>query len=216
MIRPQRILFALIAVMWWSIGYASTPSIHDEEDDDTLWVPLYSAEPDTSVCLQPVSISIMGLSEVDAETMWRFVRTRNPEFPIEIAQAFHRLGQTYGIRGDVALCQSIVETGWFTYCGGTAVTPDQHNYCGLGVTSLGVKGHSFESIDDGVRAQLQHLYAYACRKPLPRGEEVIDPRFSLVSRGVATTWHDLSGRWAMNDSYGDQILSLYNTLRNFQ
>lgn len=156
---------------------------------------------------------IMGRAEVDALTLATFVRRHNPDFEIEIAEAYLRLGELYGIRGDVALCQAIIETGWFRFADGTAVTADQHNYCGLGVTRRGLRGSSFETIDDGVRAQLQHLYAYACNEPLPEGEPEVDPRFRLVSRGVATTWFDLANRWAMNPNYGKQIHSMYDQLQ---
>lgn len=152
---------------------------------------------------------IFGPSVVDAATLHAFVLASNPDFPIEIPMAYLHLGEIYGIRGDVAFCQAILETGWFRFEGGTAVTPDQHNYCGLGVTRLGVKGHSFDTIDDGVRAQLQHLYAYATTASLPEGEPMVDPRFRLVKRGCASTWHDLANRWAMNPLYGRRILDLY-------
>lgn len=156
--------------------------------------------------------AINGEAQVDAATMTAFVRRHNPDFNPEIASAFIEVGARYGIRGDIALCQAILETGWFRYEGGTKVTPDMHNYCGLGVTSLGVKGCSFSSVEEGVSAMFQHLYAYCCTDPLPEGENEIDPRFRLVSRGCATTWESLSGRWAMNPVYGDNILKLYAQL----
>lgn len=161
------------------------------------------------------SIAILGETEVDVETMVNFVRSRNADFPREIAEAFHRIGKIYGIRGDIALCQSIIETGWFKFTGGTAVTLNQNNFCGLGVTKLGVKGHSFSTVDEGVTAQIQHLYAYACKHSLPRGEKIVDPRFKLVSRGVAPNWHDLNNRWAANSKYGDHILALFDEMRQF-
>ena len=71
------------------------------------------------------------------------------------------------------------------------------------------RGHAFESIEEGVTAQIQHLYAYGSRDELPAGETIIDPRFSYVSRGSASTWEDLNGRWAANKHYSDRILSLY-------
>lgn len=159
-------------------------------------------------------LSILGPTEVSADRMWAFVAAINPDFPIQIAQAFYDVGRRYGIRGDVALCQAVIETGWFRFTGGTAVTPDQHNYCGLGVTSKGMKGHSFSTVEEGVTAHIQHLYAYATRQPLPGGEAVIDPRFSLVKRGVAANWTDLNRRWAANDHYGENILSLFNRMLN--
>lgn len=160
-------------------------------------------------------MSIFGSSVADVERMYRFVLTRNPNFDRTIAEAFYELGKVYGIRGDVALCQSLIETGWFLFTGGTAVTPDQHNYCGLGVTKLGMKGHSFESVELGVKAQLQHLYAYACKKSLPRGEKIVDPRFDLVKRGVASSWKELSGRWAANKQYATSIMRVYRQMLEY-
>ncbi len=160
-------------------------------------------------------MSILGDSRAEVEQMYRFVLTRNPDFDRSIAEAFYELGKVYGIRGDVAFCQSVIETGWFMFTGGTAVTPDQHNYCGLGVTKLGRKGHSFDSVEQGVRAQLQHLYAYACCRSLPRGEEIVDPRFSLVKRGVAPSWKELSGRWAANKQYAASIMRVYRQMLEF-
>lgn len=160
--------------------------------------------------------SIMGEPEVDPETMYEFILARNPDFDRDISDAFYYIGKIYGVRGDIALCQSALETGWFKFTGGTAVTPDQHNYCGLGVTRLGLKGHSFDTVEEGVTAQIQHLYAYACTKPIPKGEKMIDPRFTLVTRGIAPGWTDLNNRWAMNPHYSDRILSLFNQMKNLQ
>lgn len=159
-------------------------------------------------------LSILGPTEVSADRMWAFVAAVNPDFPHSIATAFHEIGQRYGIRGDVALCQAVIETGWFRFADGTAVTPDQHNYCGLGVTKRGMKGHSFDTMEDGVTAQMQHLYAYASPRPLPAGEKIIDPRFTLVRRGIASSWLDLNRRWAANDRYGESILALFERLLN--
>ncbi len=171
-----------------------------------------ASESETAVAAIDFALPILGPTEVTPDRMWAFVASVNPDFPPAIAHAFYEVGRRYGIRGDVALCQSIIETGWFLFTGGTAVTPDQHNYCGLGVTQRGVKGHIFDTIEDGVTAQMQHLYAYATRSTLPRGERIIDPRFSLVSRGVAPTWQALNRRWAANDHYGESILALFRRL----
>lgn len=156
--------------------------------------------------------SIFGSQQVEAETMYRFVAARNPDFNREVAEAFYTVGERYGIRGDIALCQAIIETGWFRFDNGTAVSPDAHNYCGLGVRKRGDKGCSFKSIEEGVTAMIQHLYAYACRDELPGGERMIDPRFRYVSRGCATSWESLAGKWAMNPKYGSNILRIYESM----
>lgn len=155
---------------------------------------------------------ICGPSTVKAEALAQFVAKRNPGFDPRIAEAFVTVGSRYGIRGDVALCQAILETGWFRFDGGTAVRPEQNNFCGLGVTKLGIHGCAFASIEEGVEAMMQHLWAYASTAPLPEGAPTLDPRFSLVTRGCAPTWEQLSGRWAINPDYGTLILRLYERL----
>ena len=130
-----------------------------------------------------------------------------------IVNAFWSIAPKYNIRGDVALCQSIVETGWFKFTGGTAVTPDQHNYCGMGVTSLGVKGNSFKTVENGVEAQIQHLYAYATKTTIPTGRTLYDPRFKYVTRGSATKWIDLEGKWcAKTGTYAKSIFEIYDQM----
>lgn len=157
-------------------------------------------------------VTILGQAMVDPESMWRFVSEVNADFPLELAQHYYEVGAIYGIRGDIALCQAIIETGWFRFDKGTAVQPHQHNYCGLGVLQRGMQGHSFETPRDGVTAQIQHLYAYATTSPLPTGEQKLDKRFGLVNRGSALTWEDLSGKWAANPRYGSDILRLYERM----
>lgn len=156
--------------------------------------------------------NIVGETVVLPEEMYTFVKQYNPSFTLEIAEAYWDVAERYGIRGDVALCQAIIETGWFKFMDGTAVSADQFNYCGLGVTQRGMKGYSFSSVIDGVTAQIQHLYAYATRRQLPDGEVLLDGRFKLVQRGCAPTWKDLSGRWAANKNYGEDILRLYRQM----
>ena len=170
-------------------------------------------------CLSFFSVSaatpILGTQQATVDRMYEFVKSKNSSFDREIAQQFYAVGQVYGVRGDIALCQSIIETGWFKFSDGTAVTPDQHNYSGLGVTSLGQKGESFATIKDGVTAQIQHLYAYACTKALPDGEVLIDNRFKYVTRGCAPNWEDLGGKWSGVSTYGTQIIEKYNEMMAF-
>jgi N-acetylmuramoyl-L-alanine amidase len=156
---------------------------------------------------------IMGECYLTVNQLVNFVKAKNATFDPSIAIAFIERSKKYGIRGDVAMCQSILETGWFKYVG-SAVTPDQHNYAGIGVTSNGVKGASFGSVAAGVEAQLQHLYAYATKNPLPEGVQVYDPRFNLVNRGCAPRWVDLNQKWSSGVEYGQKILAIYKEACN--
>ncbi len=159
---------------------------------------------------------MLGTNVATVERMYQFVKSKNSSFDREIAEQFIAVSQVYGMRGDIALCQSIIETGWFKYTGGTAVTPDDHNYCGLGVTTLGQKGCQFSTVKEGVTAQIQHLYAYCCTKAIPAGETLVDPRFNYVTRGIAPNWEDLgSGKWAAAAGYGTAIIAMYNDMMAF-
>ena len=163
--------------------------------------------------------NILGTPQISTDQMYQFVKSKNPgwSFSYEIAKQYHDQGVKWGIRGDVALAQACVETGWFRYTGGTAVTPDDHNYCGLGVTTLGYKGCQFGSIATGVSAHLQHLWAYATTAGLPSGWTLVDPRFNYVRRGCATTFENLGyGHWAAAGGYGSSIMSIYNEMKNFK
>lgn len=160
--------------------------------------------------------AIRGESTIEPEHLTAFVKRFNPSFDNEIAERYVEVGKIYGIRGDIAFCQAILETGWFRFDRGTAVRQAQHNYCGLGVVREGLRGASFRTVRDGVTAHLQHLYAYVCSHPLPKGEHMVDPRFKAVRRGSAVNWSDLSNRWAMNDSYGSKILKIYAELTEYK
>lgn len=153
------------------------------------------------------------------------IKKNNPDFDIEIAKAFFLLADEYHIDPMRAISQSILETGWFKFAG-SSVKPEQHNYCGLGATGGGVNGASFATVTDGVRAQLQHLYAYGCKDAIPADESLVDPRFKYVTRGIAVYWEELAGRWAVpgfdgsdaeaavkaGTTYGQKIDKIYQGL----
>ena len=111
-----------------------------------------------------------------------------------------------GVDPYVVFAQAMVETGWLKF--GGQVHPSQCNFAGIGAVDGGAAGASFntygmESVRMGIRAQVQHLKAYASREPL-KGE-CVDPRFYLVNRGCAPTVGALSGKWASDLDYGYKI-----------
>ena len=116
------------------------------------------------------------------------------------------------MRGDIAFAQSCLETGNFTFRG-SAVTLSQNNFCGMGVTQNGVKGNSFATPQLGIRAQIQHLKAYASTEPLK--QDCIDTRFRYVQRGCApyVEWLGIQENpnhkgWASGANYGAKILQI--------
>ena len=167
-------------------------------------------------------------TEEDCVKVIKKILSNNDDFDVEIAKSFWKLAPKYGIDPMMAISQSILETGWFKYQG-SAVKPEQHNYCGLGVVSNGVEGGKFDTIEDGITAQLQHLFAYGSTEEL--NEAILDPRFKYVTRGIAPYWQQLAGRWACpgydkntystpeaamaaNNTYGQKILSICKSLES--
>ncbi|MDO4271351.1 MAG: glucosaminidase domain-containing protein [Eubacteriales bacterium] len=150
-----------------------------------------------------------------ARQMQAYIKAVNPNVAQSVLDMIpHYLseGEAEGIRGDIAFAQSCLETGNFNFAG-SAVTLDQNNFCGLGVTDNGMKGASFDTPQLGIRAQIQHLKAYANRQPLVNA--CVDPRFSLVTRGCAPYVQHLGMQenpngygWAADADYGVKILNI--------
>lgn len=158
--------------------------------------------------------SIMGKSIATAKQMATFLLSKNSNPKIscsalELAELFIKEGEIEGVRGDFAFAQAIKETGYFKY--GGDVVPEQNNYSGIGTTGGGVKGAYFSTPQLGVQAQIQHLKAYASKQPLVQKQ--VDPRFHLVSRGVAPTLEGLNGKWAVpGKGYGEDIYAIYKNM----
>ena len=133
--------------------------------------------------------AIMGETQATAQQMALFCRSKNstPQLTScsleQLAEMFIEEGKAEGVRGDVAFAQSLHETGYFKF--GGIVLPAQNNYAGIGALNGNTTGQaaSFPDPRTGVRAQIQHLKAYASTEALVN--ECVDPRFSLVARGVA-------------------------------
>lgn len=133
--------------------------------------------------------AIMGKAQATAQQMALFCRSKNsaPQLTScsleQLAEMFIEEGEAEGVRGDVAFAQSLHETGYFKFGGIVLLT--QNNYAGIGALNGNATGQaaSFPDPRTGVRAQIQHLKAYASTEALVN--ECVDPRFSLVARGVA-------------------------------
>lgn len=143
-------------------------------------------------------MNIIGKSECKASQMAQYLISKNPNakpWALEYAKLYLEEGEAEGVRGDGAWYQSCKETGNFKFDSGTAVTFDQNNFCGLGVTRKGMKGHSFDTPRLGIRAQIQHLKGYATTAPL--NNPCIDPRYKYITKGCAPRFEDLAGKWAV-------------------
>ncbi len=185
--------------------------------------------------LEIADITIEGKAIVDAEqlTDWLYSEMSkrgidSSNVPDNLAELYLEIGEEYGIRGDIAFAQAAKETGYFNFTG--HVQPWQNNYCGLWAVGApntgseplngadaemvwfeeGVHGAIFAAPEIGVEAHIQHLYAYATDKPLPKGKTLYDPRFIYVKRGTASTWVGLNAKWAVpGTTYGHSIIYDY-------
>lgn len=163
--------------------------------------------------------AVEGTPKATVQQMQAYIKKVNPNVPksvIDMIPLYLSEGKAEGIRGDIAFAQSCLETGNFTFKD-SAVKLSQNNFCGLGVLDNGMLGASFPTPQLGIRAQIQHLKAYANRQPLKN--EVVDPRFSLVTRGSASTVQHLGIQenpkgygWAAGANYGVKILNILENI----
>lgn len=168
--------------------------------------------------------TIAGNAVATAAQMALFCRSKNSTPKLascsleQLAQIFIEEGKVEGIRGDVAFAQSLHETGFFNF--GGIVTPQMNNYGGIGALNGNATGNaaSFPDPRTGVRAQVQHLKAYANAAALVN--PCVDPRFHLVARGAAefVEWlgagDNPQGKgWAVpGKGYGGSVIKMLNDI----
>lgn len=164
-------------------------------------------------------VKICGTAEVTQSQALRYLQQKAGQVRLscglkDLVELYYAEGTAEGIRPDLALCQAILETGFFAY--GGSVKPEQNNYCGLGTTGKGVEGARFASAAEGVRAHIQHLLAY-CREREPKSR-IVDPRYKLahsirLERGLVDTWYGLNGKWAVDPVYCEKIMVHYENMK---
>lgn len=163
-------------------------------------------------------ISIFGEAEATKKQAVAYIKQANPNVRLdcsveELVDLYWQEAEREEVRPDLALAQSIVETGTYAY--GGDVHHKQNNFCGLGTTGGGVKGASFKTPELGVRAHIQHLLAYT-QKKRPQ-TKIVDPRYELahnirLERGLVDTWYGLNGTWAMGSLYCEKIMATYQKM----
>lgn len=164
-----------------------------------------------------VSRSIAGQGVKSADQLTSFFMENNTcadRSQVEhLASLYIQEGNTEGINSDAAFVQMCLETGFLRF--GNLVTPDMHNYCGLGAIDAAHPGERFETEQLGVRAHIQHLQAYGTvGKNLVN--PLIDKRYKWVlPRGKAPTVFELSGTWAADRQYGAKLDALLSKLEMY-
>ena len=120
------------------------------------------------------------------------------------------------VRPEILYAQIMLETGYLQYGGDVEI--NQFNFGGLGATGNGVNGNSFVDVRTGIKAQVQHLKAYASVEPL-NATQVVDERFKYVTRNAApyVEWLGIkenpTGKgWAAAAGYGFNLMKIVNNL----
>ncbi len=122
-----------------------------------------------------------------------------------------------GVRPEVLFCQAMKETGWLRF--GGIVKVSDFNFGGLGATDTNPDANKFSDVRTGLRAQVQHLVAYADKNASADNlaHDLVDARFNLVNKGSAVYVQYLgipdnpSGcGWASSKGYGYDIVKMVN------
>lgn len=122
-----------------------------------------------------------------------------------------------GVSPELLFAQVMKETGWLQFTGDVAV--EQFNFGGIGATGGGAAGNWFPDVRTGLRAQVQHLRAYADPQVTPGAlaHAVVDPRFAYVHKGSASYVQYLGiqenparAGWAAARHYGMDLVDMIN------
>ena len=130
----------------------------------------------------------------------------------EFCEIIYEEATDENIKPEVVFGQAMKETGYLQFGGDVQI--EQFNFAGLGATGNGVHGNSFANIREGIRAQVQHLKAYASKDSL--NHDCVDVRFGYVNRGSApyVEWLGIKENpnkagWAASSEYGIDLVEKY-------
>ena len=170
---------------------------------------------------------IMGSTSVTVDQLVAYYNSSGATYPSYYAgteaPTLRQFCQIYinecnaeGVKAEVAFVQAMKETNFLRYGGDVNIS--QFNFAGIGATGGGVPGNSFSSVTVGIRAQVQHLKAYASNDPLNQG--CVDPRFQYVTRNTAPycEWLGINENpykagWATAVRYGYDIVDRLTKLK---
>lgn len=206
---------------WMTIGYQAVSG---------EWYYLQkSASPEGALTYTGVT-SIMGNSDLSSDKntvvnkMVRMFQKSGRSYPADklnaggagsieaFCQIVYDEAVKEGVKPEIVFGQAMKETGYLQF--GGAVKIEQFNFAGLGATGGSVAGAQFSNVAEGIRAQVQHLKAYASKDGLT--QETVDSRFNLVTRGSAPYVEWLGQKenpngfgWATAWNYGISMMNQY-------
>lgn len=171
---------------------------------------------------------IMGESIVTANQMAEYFLSMGQPYPAQelakggasdletFCEIYCEEASAEGVRPEVAFVQTMKETGFLQFGGDVSI--EQFNFAGLGTTGGGVPGNSYPDVRTGVRAQIQHLKAYATEDTLQGA--CVDERYEYVKKGSApyVEWlgqqeNPLGVGWATAEDYGYSIVEMIKKLK---
>jgi hypothetical protein len=217
MITLRFSVISLVVLSFFAVSCSSAPEYRAAPPSESRHTTAprgaaFNSEPlrKTEIPVSPERI--LGRGSIKSETLAEFLLTVNPEvaepFAYDFAKLYVEEAAAEGVNHDIAFSQMCLETGFLSF--GGLVKPDMNNYCGLGAIGPGEEGESFPSPQIGIRAQIQHLKAYATEEP-PK-QPLVDPRYRWVRYGSAPTIYELSGSWAADKEYGKKIKNILDNL----
>jgi hypothetical protein len=150
---------------------------------------------------------------------------KTPAYPREIveriANAIASDARIFSYDGPSAGGQILEETNYLRF--GGDVLPEQYNLAGLGATGGGVRGASFSTPEDGVRAVFLHLNTYfrgkkenwpvelqalAVEHLMPRYRAAVSAGYAGMAKNLAF----LATRWAKDPQYANKIAPIATAL----
>lgn len=178
---------------------------------------------ETQALISSGQYPVMGSSDITVQDMVDYFNDSGEEYPSEDlseggAESIEAFCQMYideaaaeGVRPEVAFAQTMKETGFLQYGGDAHI--EQFNFAGLGTTGNGVPGNSYPDVRTGIRAQIQHLKAYATDDAL--NGACVDDRYVYVKKGSAPYVQWLGQQenpeglgWATGENYGYDIVDM--------
>ena len=194
-----------------SSGESNTDSFVDDSTDNTYGY--YTIMGDTTVSLAQMTSQY---EEHGAEYPSASLKDGGAATIDDFCTIILEEANAEGVRGEVVFEQAMLETGWLQYGGDSGIS--QYNFAGIGTTGGGVAGVSYPDVRTGIRAQVQHLKAYACEDAL--NQDLVDTRFDMVTRGTApyVEWlgqqeNPNGGGWAAGSNYGEKLRKLLSDLK---
>ena len=186
-------------------------------------------QPESEEVIAEGQYPIMGNSAVTVQEMVDYFQDSGEAYPAEelseggadsietFCQMYYEEAATEGVRPEVAFAQTMKETGFLQYGGDASI--EQFNFAGLGTTGGGVPGNSYPDVRTGIRAQIQHLKAYATEDALE--QECVDDRYEYVKKGSAPYVEWLGQQenpdgvgWAVGENYGYDIVDMIEQMKN--